>query len=86
MGALEFKPARGSRSESAAPLEMKSLVEEARKLIEGNLSVDEHAKAALANIIQVGTSAGGARAKAVIAWNPENEPNPQRAVRCRRGF
>lgn len=71
MGALEFKPARGSRSESAAPLEMKSLVEEARKLIEGNLSVDEHAKAALANIIQVGTSAGGARAKAVIAWNPE---------------
>jgi serine/threonine-protein kinase HipA len=71
MGALEFKPARGSRSESAAPLELKSLVEEARKLIDGSLSVDEHAKAALANIIQVGTSAGGARAKAVIAWNPE---------------
>ena len=71
VGALEFKPARGSRSESAAPLEMKSLVENARKLVEGDLSIDAHAKAAIANIIQVGTSAGGARAKAVIAWNPK---------------
>ena len=70
MGALEFKPAHGSHRESSAPLEMKSLVEEARKLIEGNLSVDHEARAALANILRVGTSAGGARAKAVIAWNP----------------
>jgi serine/threonine-protein kinase HipA len=70
MGALEFKPARGSHRESSAPLEMKSLVEEARKLIEGNLSPNHEAHAALANILRVGTSAGGARAKAVIAWNP----------------
>ena len=70
MGALEFKPARGSHSESPAPLEMKALVESARRLVEGDLTVDVHAKAVLANIIQVGTSAGGARAKAVIAWNP----------------
>jgi len=69
MGALEFKPARGSQRESAVPLKMKSLVEEARKLVEGDISVDAHAKAALANIIRVGISAGGARAKAVIAWN-----------------
>ncbi len=71
MGALEFKPALGSHRESAEPLEMKSLVEEARKAVEGDLSADRHAKAALANIIRVGTSAGGARAKAVVAWNPE---------------
>ena len=70
MGALEFKPALGSHRESTAPLKMKELVEEARKLVEGDLSVDVHAKAALANIIRVGTSAGGARAKAVVAWNP----------------
>jgi serine/threonine-protein kinase HipA len=69
MGALEFKPALGSHRESAAPLQMKTLVEEARRLVEGDLSVDAHAKAVLANIIRVGTSAGGARAKAVIAWN-----------------
>lgn len=69
-GALEFKPAHGSRTESAAPLEMKSLVEAARKVLECDLSKDDMAHAALNNIIRVGTSAGGARAKAVIAWNP----------------
>ena len=71
MGALEFKPALGSHRESTAPLKMKSLVEAARKVVEGDLSEDAYAKAALANIIRVGTSAGGARAKAVVAWNPE---------------
>jgi serine/threonine-protein kinase HipA len=73
MGALEFRPARGSHTESAAPIAMKSLVEEARKLVQGSFSVDREAQAALANIIKVGTSAGGARAKAVIAWNPETD-------------
>ena len=71
MGALEFRPALGSHRESAEPLQMQSLVQEARKAVEGVFSADPHAKAALANIIRVGTSAGGARAKAVIAWNPE---------------
>jgi len=52
---------------------MKELVEEARRLVQGTLSVDHEAKAALANIIKVGTSAGGARAKAVIAWNPATD-------------
>ena len=70
VGALEFKPAMGSHRESKAPLQMKSLVEAARKLVEGDLLEDAHAQAALANIIRVGTSAGGARAKAVVAWNP----------------
>ena len=69
MGALEFKPARGAQRESAAPLAIKSLVEEARKIVSGNMGLDAHAKAALANMIRVGTSAGGARAKAVVAWN-----------------
>lgn len=71
MGALEFRPARGAHRESAEPLEMQSLVEAARKVIQGDLSGDVHAQAALANIIRVGTSAGGARAKAVVTWNPE---------------
>jgi serine/threonine-protein kinase HipA len=70
-GALEFRPARGSQRESSVPLKMKTLVEEARKLVSGNIGIDAHAKAALANMIRVGTSAGGARAKAVIAWNPK---------------
>jgi serine/threonine-protein kinase HipA len=73
MGALEFRPTLGSRRESKAPLQIKSLVEDARKLVEGDLLEDAHAGAALANIIRVGTSAGGARAKAVAAWNPATQ-------------
>jgi serine/threonine-protein kinase HipA len=73
MGALEFRPARGAHKESSTPVEMKELVEEARRLVQGTFSVDHEAKAALANIIKVGTSAGGARAKAVVAWNPATD-------------
>ncbi|HET8696735.1 MAG TPA: type II toxin-antitoxin system HipA family toxin [Gammaproteobacteria bacterium] len=73
MGALEFRPAGGSHTESRKPLDMQSLVEAARIALHGDFSGDSHAQAALANIIRVGTSAGGARAKAVIAWNPATE-------------
>ncbi len=73
MGALEFRPARGAHKGSSAPIKMKDLVEEARRVVQGTFSVDHEAKAALANIIKVGTSAGGARAKAVIAWNPATD-------------
>jgi len=71
MGAFEFRPAKGAHRESRAPLHMKQLVESARHMIQGDLSDDAQAQAALANIIRVGTSAGGARAKAVVAWNPD---------------
>jgi serine/threonine-protein kinase HipA len=72
IGALEFKPARGpGRSKSATAINLSALVESARRAVQGEIDTDEHAKAALAQIIQVGTSAGGARAKAVISWNPK---------------
>src|SRR5690606_4030820 len=71
MGALEFRPARGSHVESAAPLQMQQLVEETRRSIHADLSDPDDTQTALANIIRVGTSAGGARAKAVVAWNPD---------------
>jgi serine/threonine-protein kinase HipA len=77
MGALEFKPALGAQRESREPLVMQSIVETARRVVHGDLDGDAHAQAALQNIIRVGTSAGGARAKAVVAWNPETAE-----VRC----
>jgi serine/threonine-protein kinase HipA len=73
MGALEFHPAKGSAAESQKPLAMQSLVEAARNVLHGKLEGDSHAQAALSNIIRVGTSAGGARAKAVLAWNPRTQ-------------
>lgn len=73
LGALEFRPPRGQARESARPLEMKALVEGARQVLHGDLTGGDATQAALINIIRVGTSAGGARAKAVIAWNPRTD-------------
>jgi serine/threonine-protein kinase HipA len=70
MGALEFHPMRGSSRESEEPIAMQSLVEAARLAVHGELDSDAHAQSALSSILRVGTSAGGARAKAVLAWNP----------------
>ena len=71
LGALEFRPTRGPRAtKSTTAIQLTDLVEGARRAVRGTLSTDEHAEAALTQIIRVGTSAGGARAKAVVAWNP----------------
>jgi serine/threonine-protein kinase HipA len=66
VGALEFEPAEQDRDSEAVavPLQMAHLVEDARRALQG-----EFTKIAQ-NIIDVGSSAGGARAKAVIGWNP----------------
>jgi serine/threonine-protein kinase HipA len=68
-GALEFKPAR-SPSTSSTAIKLSRLIESARAAVQGALATDQLANAALAQIIRVGTSAGGARAKAAVAWNP----------------
>ena len=71
MGALEFQPEGGpSIADPAAPLAMRELVEEARKLVQGSFAQAD-AAATLQHLIRVGTSAGGAKAKAVVAWNPQ---------------
>jgi hypothetical protein len=63
---------------------MKEPGRSARKVVHpADLTGDLQAQAALANIIRVGTSAGGARAKAVVAWNPQTDRDTQRAVRRR---
>ncbi|HEY6720333.1 MAG TPA: type II toxin-antitoxin system HipA family toxin [Burkholderiales bacterium] len=69
MGALEFQPAirGGANAGESRSLEIASLVEQARKLIEGKPDV------AVAEIMRVGSSAGGARPKAVILWNRDKK-------------
>lgn len=73
MGALEFRPTRGPNVASQTAIKLSKLVDSARQAVHGEIDTDTHAKAALAQIIQVGTSAGGARAKAAIAWNPATD-------------
>lgn len=71
MGALEFRPTRGPRHRKATAVAISRLVVSARNALSGKFDGDRETEAAITNLIQVGTSAGGARAKAVIAWNPE---------------
>jgi serine/threonine-protein kinase HipA len=76
MGALEYKPAiHPSGNYKSEPLEIKELITLANEILNerssmgGNLKEDR--ENSLVNIIKVGTSAGGARAKAVIAYNEQ---------------
>lgn len=76
MGALEFRPAVDRGLEQSVPIEIASLVSLAsdvlndRQALRTRLEAGDEARA-LREILAVGTSAGGARAKAVIAWNPQ---------------
>ena len=72
-GALEFRPARSPASVGSTAIKLSRLIESARSAVHGEIGSDYLVKAALAQIIQVGTSAGGARAKAAIAWNPTTD-------------
>lgn len=75
MGALEFEPTQLSTSKRAFNIEIASLVEAAHKMLgtrnlfQANLNKDE--EQALNEILKIGTSAGGARPKAVVAYNPK---------------
>ncbi len=74
MGALEFAPALGPKPRKATRIDIDALVTLAsdilteRRNLKGKLTAASRKKV-LADILKVGTSAGGARAKAVIAWN-----------------
>lgn len=76
MGALEFAPALyRTNGKKPVDIELDSLVQTAQRVLDersgagGNL--DHQRDGALASIYQVGTSAGGARPKAVVAINQD---------------
>jgi serine/threonine-protein kinase HipA len=74
MGALEYAPALGPKPGRSTKLNVDALVELASEVLTHQENLQGHfarrsTGKALADILKVGTSAGGARAKAVIAWN-----------------
>jgi serine/threonine-protein kinase HipA len=70
MGALEYVPALGPEPSAADELDLARLTELAQRiLVEREKLQVSTSDAAMSQIIRVGTSAGGARAKALIAWN-----------------
>ena len=67
MGALTYEPDRGPGGRPTS-LDMRRLVEEARSAVNGNLS-GLTGNEALRTILRIGSTAGGAQAKALVGWN-----------------
>ena len=67
MGALTYEPDRGPGGQPTA-IDMRTLVESARRAVNGELGTLGE-EDALRMIIRLGSSAGGAQAKAVVGWN-----------------
>lgn len=90
IGALEFKPAVLKESKRTFSIEIDSLVATAQKMLvqreafATNLNKDE--EQAVLEILKIGTSAGGARPKAVITWNPKTGEVKSGQTKAPKGF
>lgn len=91
MGALEFAPVLGPKPRRASKIEVDALVQLANEVLAHRHDLRGHfhetgREKALRDILSVGTSAGGARAKAVIAWNPATQEVRSGQVMAGEGF
>lgn len=90
MGALEYVPSHGPSARSVH-VDVKALVELASRILTSRSNLRGSFTPAgredsLQDILRVGTSAGGARAKAIIAWNPATGEVRSGQVNAERGF
>lgn len=71
MGALEFEPESGVQTIPSNTLEIEALVEFAKEVLaeRATFQTNLQSEQGFSDILQVGSSAGGARAKAIIAYN-----------------
>ena len=90
MGALEFEPAMDAPYSPDIKIELDSLVEVASEALskkeEFGANLEENKKAAIAEIVRLGTSAGGQRAKAIIAYNPQTGEVRSEQIEAPEGF
>ena len=91
MGALEFEPAISSPFSKDRKLELEQLVVLVNKIFEQKSGMQgfltgEDDKEVLEDILKVGTSAGGARAKAILAWNPNTNEFRSGQMELEQGF
>ena len=90
-GALEYEPVLGPDARTSERIQVDRLVALASDILTRrrrlSASFDDRSKDdAMADILQVGTSAGGARAKAVIAWNPATNEVRSGQIDAGEGF
>ena len=91
MGALEFEPAIHELSTEQQNIEVDKLVELVNKVLDeratmGGAFTGEDDRKVIEDILRVGTSAGGARAKAILAWNPRTNEFRSGQVDVEEGF
>lgn len=90
MGALEFEPATDLSYNPHMKIEIDRLVEVAREALTEKsafgTNLNDDRKAAVAEILRLGTSAGGQRAKAIIAYNKETGEVRSGQVEAPEGF
>jgi len=90
MGALEFRPSIGSRIKKSKEVQLDSLTQMAQLILDDRRGVNgdllSTKQEALKEILLVGTSAGGARAKAVIALNKDRSKILSGQVEIPKGF
>jgi serine/threonine-protein kinase HipA len=90
MGALEFEPSSLLENKRAFLVEIDSLVEISQKMLSKKASFDSNLKAdeekAIMEILRIGTSAGGARPKAVIAYNENTGEVKSGQTNAPKGF
>jgi len=90
MGALEFEPTIFKESKRTFAIEMESLVDIAKKILSKkevfvtNLQANE--ENSILEILRIGTSAGGARPKAVIAYNEKTGEVRSGQTNAPKGF
>ena len=88
---LEFKPAlrfpyaKNDQIELAGLVKLSNMILDQRTGLAGAFK-NEDDREALEEILRVGTSAGGARAKAILAWNPNNNEFRSGQVKMLPGF
>ena len=91
MGALEYAPATRLAAPGASHIEIDRLVALASEVLTHRNNLQgwfhkEGQETALQDILRVGTSAGGARAKAVVAWSPKTNEVRSGKVKAGSGF
>ena len=89
--ALEFAPVKGPAAKGARAIQIDLLVELASDILSQRNDLratfqEESRQRALTEILRIGTSAGGDRAKALIAWNPQTNEVRSGQVDAGPGF
>jgi serine/threonine-protein kinase HipA len=90
MGALEFEPANSDKSQNESSIiEIEQLMEFAKEVLNKREAFQQSLKnndKAIIDILKIGTSAGGAKPKAIIAYNETTKEVRSGQVSAPEGF